>query len=176
MLNKKETDGYIFKKGKGKNASFFVKIHLIDNRKKLVCNTFPAYNNFASLVQQINLVSPETVESLKVFIDRNYNNLRVNTPKFAQVKTSRKARCDHVLNKLNSQRHNELPTDLFLQDEIIFLREELVNKQNTIYKLLQVFSVDTKIIHRDEQKISHKSCQINLITKKCNSNDESINI
>ena len=32
------------------------------------------------------------------------------------------------------------------------------------------------MIHRDEQKISHKSCQINLLTKKCNSNDESINI
>ena len=176
VLNKMETDGYIFKKGKGKNASFFVKSHLIDNNKNVVSNTFPADNNTASLVQQINLVSPETVESLEAFIDRNYNNLPANTPKFAQVKTPTKTRCDHVLKQLNSQRHNEPSTDLFLQDEIIFLREELVNKQNTIDKLLQVFSVDTKIIHRDEQKISHKSCQINLLTKKCNSNDESINI
>ena len=140
VLNKMETDGYIFKKGKGKNASFFGKSHLIDNNKNVVCNTFPADNNTASLVQQINLVSTETVESLEAFIDRNYNNLPANTPKFAQVKTPTKTRCDHVLKQLNSQRHNEPSTDLFLQDEIIFLREELVNKQNTIDKLLQVFS------------------------------------
>ena len=80
------------------------------------------------------------------------------------------------MKQLNSQRHNEFLTDLFLQDEIIFLREELVNKQNTIDKLLQVLSVDSKIIKRDEQKISHKSCQINLLTEKCNSNDKTINI
>ena len=67
-------------------------------------------------------------------------------------------------------------TDLFLQEERIFLREELVNKQNKIDKLLQVLTVDSKIIKRDEQKISHKSCQINLLTEKCNSNDKTINI
>ena len=36
LLNKMETDGYIFKKGKGKNASFFVKSHLIDNNNNVV--------------------------------------------------------------------------------------------------------------------------------------------
>ena len=66
----------------------------------------------------------------------------------------------YILKQLNSLRHNESLTDLFLQDETTFLREELVNKQNTIDKLLQVLSVDSKIIKRDEQKISHKSCQL----------------
>ena len=80
------------------------------------------------------------------------------------------------MKQLKSQRHNESLTDLFLPDEVIFLREELVNKQNAIDKLLQVLSVDSKIIKRDEQKISHKSCQINLLTEKCNSNDKTINI
>ena len=37
-------------------------------------------------------------------------------------------------------------------------------------------SVDSKIIKHDEQKISHKSCQINLLTEKCNSNDKKINV
>ena len=34
VLNKMEIEGYIFKKGRGKNASFFVKRNLIDNNKK----------------------------------------------------------------------------------------------------------------------------------------------
>ena len=59
---------------------------------------------------------------------------------------------------------------------MIFLREELVNKQNTIDKLLQVSFVESKIIKCDEQEISHKSCQINLLTEECNSNDKTINI
>ena len=80
------------------------------------------------------------------------------------------------MKQLKSQRHNESLTDLFLPDEVIFLREELVNKQNAIDKLLQVLPIDSKIIKRDEQKISHKSCQINLLTEKCNSNDKTINI
>ena len=82
----------------------------------------------------------------------------------------------YILKQLNSQRHNESLTDLFLQDGITFLREELVNKQNKIDKLLQVLSVDIKIIKRDEQKISHKSCQISLLTENCNSSDKAINI
>ena len=65
---------------------------------------------------------------------------------------------------------------MFLQDEIIFLREELVSKENAVDKLLQVLSVDSKIIKRDEQKISHKSCEINLLTGKCSSNDKTINV
>ena len=128
VLNKMETDGYVFKKGNGNNASFFVKSHLIDNNKNVVSNTFPADNNTASLVQQINLVSPETVESLEAFIDRNYNNLPANTPKFAQVKTPTKTRCDHVSKQLNSQRHNGPSTDLFLQDEIIFFRGRVIKQ------------------------------------------------
>ena len=82
----------------------------------------------------------------------------------------------YILKQLNSLRHNESLTDLFLQDETTFLREELVNKQNTIDKLLQVLSVDIRIMKHDEQKISHKSCEISLLTEKCNSNDKAINI
>ena len=171
-----EIDGYIFKTGRGKNASFFVKSHLIDNNKNIVSDAFSTENNTVSPLQQENISSPVTVKSPEAFTDRTYNNLETNTPKFSKVKTPTKARCDYILKQLNSQRHNESLTDLFLQDQIIFLREELVNKQNTIDKLLQVLSVDSKIIKRDEQKISHKSCQINLLTEKCNSNDKTINI
>ena len=80
------------------------------------------------------------------------------------------------MQQINSQRHTQSSIDLFLQDEIVFLREELVNKQNTIDKLLQVLTVDSKTIKRDERKVSHKSCQINLLTEKFNSDDKTINI
>ena len=93
---------------------------------------------------------------------------------FSKVKTPTKAWCDDFLKQLNCQRQNESLVDLFLQDKIIFLQEELVNKQNTIDKLLQVLSVDSKVSEHDEQKISHKCCQINLLTEKYNSNDEAI--
>ena len=155
---------------------FFVKSHLIDNNNNIVSDAFSTENNSVSSLQQENLSSPVTVKSPEAFTDRTYNTLETNTPKFSKVKTPAKARYDYILKQLNSQRHNESLTDLFLQDQIIFLREELVNKQNTIDKLLQVLSVDSKIIKRDEQKISHKSCQINLLTEKCNSNDKTINI
>ena len=166
----------MFKTGRGKNASFFVGSHLVDNNKNIVSDAFSNENNTASPLQQENLLSPVTVKSSEAFTDKTYNNQESNTPKFSKVKTPTKTRCDYILKQLNSQRHNESLTDLFLPDEVIFLREELVNKQNTIDKLLQVLSVDSKIIKRDEQKISHKSCQINLLTEKCNSNDKTINI
>ena len=176
VLDRMEIDGYIFKTGRGKNASFFVGSHLIDGNKKIVSDAFSTGNNTVSPLQQENLLSPVTVKSPEAFTDRTYSGLETNTPKFSKVKTPTKTRCDCFLKQLNSQRHDESLTDLFLQDEIIFLREELVNKQNTIDKLLQVLSVDSKIIKRDEQKISHKSCQINLLTEKCNSNDKTINV
>ena len=154
---------------------FFVKSHLIDNNNNIVSDAFSTENNSVSSLQQENLSSPVTVKSPEAFTDRTYNNLETNTPKFSKVKTPTKARCDYILKQLNSQRHNESLTDLLLQDEI-FLREELEKNENTIAKLLQVLSVDSKIIKRDEQKISHKSCQINLLTEKCNFNDKTINI
>ena len=155
---------------------FFVKSHLIDNNKNIVSGAFSTENNTVSPLQQENISSPVTVKSPEAFTDRTYNNLKTNTPKFSKVETPTKARSDYFLKQLNSQRHNESLADLFLQEEIIFLREELVNKQNKIDKLLQVLSVDSKIIKHDEQKISHKSCQINLLTEKCNSNDKTINV
>ena len=175
VLEGMEIDGYIFKTGRGKNASFFVGSHLVDNNKNIVSDAFSTENNTISPLQQENISSPVTVKSPEAFTDRTYNNLETNTPKFSKVKTPTKARCDYILKQLNSQRHNESLTDLLLQDEI-FLREELEKNENTIAKLLQVLSVDSKIIKRDEQKISHKSCQINLLTEKCNSNDKTINI
>ena len=132
--------------------------------------------NIASTLQQENISSPVTVANREAFIDSTYNNLPSNTPNFSQVKTPTKDRGGYILQQINSQRHNQSSIVLFLQDEIVFLREELVNKQNTIDKLLQVLTVDRKTIKRDEQKISHKSCQINLLTEKFNSNDKTINI
>ena len=155
----------MFKTGRGKTASFFVGSHLVDNNKNIVSDAFSNDNNTASPLQQKNLLSTVTVKSSEAFTDKTYNNQESNTPKFSKVKTPTKIRCDYILKQLKSQRHNESLTDLFLPDEVIFLREELVNKQNTIDKLLQVLSVDSKIIKRDEQKISHKSCQINLLKK-----------
>ena len=38
VLNKMEIDGYIFKTRRGKNASFFVKSHLIDNKSHPIDN------------------------------------------------------------------------------------------------------------------------------------------
>ena len=166
----------MFKTGRGKTASFFVGSHLVDNNKNIVLDAFSNENNTASPLQQENLLSPVTVKSSEAFTDKTYNNQESNTPKSSKVKTPTKTRYDYILKQLKSQRHNESLTDLFLPDEVIFLQEELVNKQNTIDKLLQVLSVDSKIIKRDEQKISHKSCQINLLTEKCNSNDKTINI
>ena len=176
VLNKMEIDGHIRKTGKSKNAPFFVKSHLINNNKNIASETFSTENNTVSPLQQENLSSPVTVKSLEVFIDRAYSNLETNTPKSSKVKIPTKAWCDYILKQSNSQRHSEFLTDLFLQGEIIFLREELVKKQNTIDKLLHVLSVDIKIIKGDEQNMSHKSCQINLLTEKCNSNDKTINI
>ena len=176
VLNKMEIEGYIFKKGRGKNASFFVKRNLIDNNKNIVLDAFSSENNIASPLQQENISSPVTVANREAFIDSTYNNLPSNTPNFSQVKTPTKDRGGYILQQINSQRHNQFSTNLFLQDEIVFLREELVNKQNTIDKLLQVLTVDSKTIKRDEQKISHKSCQINLLTEKFNSIDKTINI
>ena len=169
-----EIEGYIFKKGRGKNASFFVKRNFTDNNKNIVLDAFSTENNIASTLQYIS--SPVTVTNREAFIDSTYNNLPSNTPNFSQVKTPTKDRGGYILQQINSQRHNQSSIDLFLQDEIVFLREELVNKQNTIDKLLQVLTVDSKTIKRDEQKISHKSCQINLLTEKFNSNDKTINI
>ena len=176
VLNKMEIEGYIFKKGRGKNASFFVKRNLIDNNKNIVLDAFSTENSIASPLQQENISSPVTVANREAFIDSTYNNLPSNTPNFSQVKTPTKDRGGYILQQINSQRHSQSSTDLFLQDEIVFLREELVNKQNTIDKLLQVLTVDSKTIKCDKQKISHKSCQINLLTEKYNSNDKTINI
>ena len=171
-----EIEGYIFKKGRSKNASFFVKRNLIDNNKNIVLDAFSTENNIASPLQQENISSLVTVANHEAFIDSTYNNLPSNTPNFSQVKTPTKDRGGYILQQINSQRHNQSSTDLFLQDEIVFLREELVNKQNTIDKLLQVLTVESKTIKRDEQKISHKRCQINLLTEKFSSNDKTINI
>ena len=152
VLNKME----IFKKGRGKNASFFVKRNLIDNNKNIVLDAFSTENNIASPLQQENLSSPVAVANRETFIDSTYNNLPSNTPNFSQVKTPTKDRRGYILQQINSQRHNQSSTDSFLQDEIVFLREELVNKQNTIDKLLQVLTVDSKTIERDEQKITNR--------------------
>ena len=169
-----EIDDHIFKTERGKNASFFVGSHLIDGNKDIVSDAFSTGNNTVSPLQQENLSSPVTVKSPEAFTDRTYSGLETNTSKFSKVKTPAKARCDCFPKQLNSQRHDESLTDLFLQDGIIFLREELVSKQNTIDKLLQVLSVDSKNIKRDGHKISHKSCQINLLPEKCNSNDKTM--
>ena len=145
VLNKMEIDGHIRKTGKSKNAPFFVKSHLINNNKNIASETFSTENYTVSPLQQQNLSSPVTVKSLKAFIGRAYNNLETNTPKSSKVKTPTMARCYYILKQLISRRHNESLTNLFLQDEIIFSREEQVNKQNTIDKPLQVLSVDSKI-------------------------------
>ena len=160
VLNKMEVEGYIFKKRRGKNASFFVKLNLIDNNKNIVLDAFSTENNIDSPLQQENISSPVTVANHEAFIDSAYNNLPSNTSNFSQVKTPTKDRGGYLLQQIKSQRHNQSSTDLFLQDEIVFLREELVNKQNTIDKLLQVLTVDSKTIKRDKQKISHKKFKI----------------
>ena len=77
-------DGYIFKTGRGKNASFSVGSHLVDNNKNMVSDAFSDENNTASLLQQENLLSPVTVKSLESFTDRTYNNQETNTPKFSK--------------------------------------------------------------------------------------------
>ena len=92
-----EIGGYIFKTGRVKNASFFVKSHLIDNKKNIVSDTFSTENNTVSPLQQENLSSPVTVKSPEAFTDRTYNNLETNTPRFSKVKTPTKAQCDHIL-------------------------------------------------------------------------------
>ena len=118
-----EIDGYIFKTGRGKNASFFVGSHLVDNNKNIVSDAFSTENNTISPLQQENISSPVTVKSPEAFTDRTYNNLETNTPKFSKVKTPTKARCDIILKQLNSQRHNESLTDLFLRRDNIFTRK-----------------------------------------------------
>ena len=47
-----EIEGYIFKKGRGKNASFFVKRNFTDNNKNIVLDAFSTENNIASTLQQ----------------------------------------------------------------------------------------------------------------------------
>ena len=123
VLDRMEIDGYIFKTGRGKNASFFVKSHLIDNNKNIVSGAFSTENNTVSPLQQENISSPITVKSPEAFTDRTYNNLKTNTPKFSKVKTPTKARSDYFLKQLNSQRHNESLTDLFLRRDNIFTRK-----------------------------------------------------
>ena len=118
-----EIYSYIFKTGRGKNESFFVGSHLVDNNKNIVSDAFSTENNTISPLQLENFSSPVTVKSPEAFTDRTYNNLETNTPKFSKVKAPTKARCDYILKQLNSQRHNESLTDLLLQEEI-FLREE----------------------------------------------------
>ena len=115
-LDRMEIDVYIFKTGRGKNASFFVGSHLIDGNKKIVSDAFSTGNNTVSPLQQENLLSPVTVKSPEAFTDRTYSGLETNTPKFSKVKTPAKARCDCFLKQLNSKRHDESLTDLFLQD------------------------------------------------------------
>ena len=132
VLDRMEIDGYIFKTGRVKNASFFVGGHLIDGNKKIVSDAFSTGNNTVSPLQQENLLSPVTVKSPEAFTDRTYSGLETNIPKFSKVKTLLRQSCDCFLKQLNSKRHDESLTDLFLQDEIIFLREELISKQNTI--------------------------------------------
>ena len=87
-----EKEGYIFKKGRGKNASFFVKRNLIDNNKNIASDAFSTDNNIASPLQQENISSPVTVANRETFIDSIYNNLPSNTPNFGQVKTPTKDR------------------------------------------------------------------------------------
>ena len=111
-----EIDGYIFKTGRGENASFFVGRHLIDGNKKIVSDAFSTGNNTVSPLQQENLLSSATVKGPEAFTDRTYSGLETNTPKFSKVKTPAKARCDCFLKQLNSKRHDESLTDLFLQD------------------------------------------------------------
>ena len=122
-LDGMEIYGYIFKRGRGKNTSFFVGSYLIDDNKNIVSDAFSTGNNTISPVQQENLSSPVTVKSPEAFTDRTYSGLETNTSKFSKVKIPTKTRCDCFLKQLNSQRHDESLTDLFLQYEIIFLRE-----------------------------------------------------
>ena len=85
VLNKMEIDGYICETGRGENASFFVKSHLIDNNKNIVSNAFSTENNDVSLLQQENISLPVTVNSPEAFTNRTYNNLETNTPKLRHL-------------------------------------------------------------------------------------------
>ena len=123
VLNKMEIEGCIFKKGRGKNASFFVKRNLIDNNKNIVLDAFSTENNIASTLQEENISSPVTVANREAFIDSTYNNLPSNTPNFSQVKTPTKDRGGYILQQINSQRHNQSSSDLFLQEEIVFFEK-----------------------------------------------------
>ena len=115
VLDEIEIYGYIFKRGRGKNASFFVGRYLIDDIKNILSDAFSTGNNTISPVQQENLSSPVTVKSPEAFTDRTYSGLETNIPKFSKVKTPTKGRCDCFLKQLNSQRNDESLTDLFLQ-------------------------------------------------------------
>ena len=80
MLDRIEIDGYIFKTGRGKNASFFVGSHLIDGNKKIVSDAFSTGNNTVSPLQQENLLSPVTVKSPEAFTDRTYSGRHLQSP------------------------------------------------------------------------------------------------
>ena len=110
LLVKLKTEGKIYETGKGENASFFV------NKT----NTVSSEQNF-SLSSSLN--TSVNLESLESFIDNNLLRIKSNaqhTPRDDSENLKRSSECFY---RNNLEKCDSFTSDIFLQEEILFLKE-----------------------------------------------------
>ena len=158
-----EIDSYIFKRGKGKSASYFVRKKSIDSSSN---DKNENSNNGISMQQNLPFSYRQTVEKVRKGVEKeNFEpeNIQKNTPLLNHYDTPQPR--NHQT-KIENAHLNKSPycLDNFLQEEIGFLRKKLDNKQKIIDNLINLLNGVTTTC--DETNFSCKSLQIKTTSEK----------
>ena len=134
-----EIDSKIYKNGSGKNVSFFVKNYFSLEDVSPVKNSDLTVNNThsqssVSFSTNKSVTTPDNSQNLEDVTDSDFGEVHSATPIIHCVKTPSL----HTKGTRPSAGANYLADDSFWQEEILFLRSELENKQKTIDKLFNI--------------------------------------
>ena len=134
-----EIDGKIYKKGSGKNASFFVKNYFYLEAVSPDKISDPIVNNTHSqssdsFAHNKSVATPDISQNLENFIDSNFDRIHSAASVIRHVITPSSLQTKGTSCTRPSVNTNYLADDIFWKEEILVLRRELENKQKTIDK------------------------------------------
>ena len=173
-----EIDGKIYKKGSGKNASFFVKNYFSSEAvspekisDSIVSNTHSQSSD--SFAPNKFIATTDTSKNLENFIDSDFDRIHSATPIIRHVRPpslqTKGTSCTRP-----SVNANYLADDFFWQEEVLFLRRELENKQKTIDKLFNILHNNNNEITK--QFFLYKNSEEKKLSANIMTNNSVINI
>ena len=151
------------KRSKGKPASYFVRKKFIDSSSN---EKYENSNNWISLQQNVPS-SPQTIEKAHKNIENEnieLENIEINTPLLNHHDTPQPRNHQRKIENAHLNKSTYC-LDKFLQEEIGFLRKELVTKQKIIDNLI-ISLLNDVTTKRDEINFSCKSLQIKNTSEK----------